>query len=200
MKPLSASRHGVVRTAVLGGVLAVMFAAGGFFGSRYAPPAILVAFLKYAIGLIGVVWLFSLHVYNKLSDVTDMPGLDYKQHRNLEVEVRARLHWFWVRALFLAVVALAMYAPSIVTEAKMPVPEWAFGLAFGSLALALFSLRRLWGEMEEIRELRSHVKELERRESERAGRVKAIRDGIKEGWEPDARLDGFRGDKNDSEE
>ena len=199
MKAAKVSRYGVVRTTLLGGLLTFLFSVAGFYGSRYVPPVILVGFLKYAIGLVGVVWLFSLNVYNKLSDVTDMGGLDYKQHRNLEIEVRSRLQWFWVRAFFLAFVALAMYSPSILSEAKMPIPEWVFSIACGALALALFSLRRLWAEMEEIRELRSHVKELERREKERADRVKGMKDSVKGDWEPDARLDGFRGDKEQAE-
>lgn len=187
------SKHGVMRITLIGGLFAFGSASIGYYAAMLIPHAVVTAFLKYAIGLVGVVWLFSLNVYNKLSDVTDLPGLDYRQHRNLEVEVRSRLQWFWVRALFLAVVALAMYIPSMITEAKLPVPRWTFGLATGALALALFSLRRLWSEMEEIRELRSHVKELERREKERAEKVKALKDGRKGGWEPDARLDGFRG-------
>lgn len=195
-----ARRPHLISTALVGAVLAGCAGAAGYYGSSYVAPALFAGVLKYAIGIVGVVWLFSLTVYNKLSDVTDMPGLDYQQHRNLEVEIRTRLSWFWMRALFLAFVALFMYAPSILQDAKMPIPPWAFGAACAALLLALFSLRRLWHELEEIRELRSHIKEMERRESERTAQVKALKDGMKDAWEPDERLSGFRGaSRNDGE-
>lgn len=194
MKIEQRPKRGVLRTAFCGGIFVALLSAAGYYASRYVAEAVLVGLMKYAIGLVGVVWLFSLNVYNKLSDVTDLAGLDYKQHRNLEIEVQTRLQWFWIRAFFLAIVALAMYLPSILTDAKQPVPAWVFGLAGGALALAAFSLRRLLSEMEEIRELRSHVKELERREKDRAELVKTLKDDAKTRWEPDERLAGFRND------
>lgn len=194
MRAEQGPKHSVLRTAFCGGIFVALLSAAGYHASMYIADVILVGLMKYAIGLVGVVWLFSLNVYNKLSDITDLAGIDYKQHRNLEIEVQTRLQWFWVRAFFLAVVALAMYLPSILTDAKEPVPAWIFGLAGGALGLAAFSLRRLLSEMEEIRELRSHVKELERREKERAELVKTLKDDAKSAWVPDERLEGFRSD------
>ena len=190
-------RPRLVSTTLIGAALAGCAGAAGFYGSAYVPPVLFAGVLKYAIGIVGVVWLFSLSVYNKLSDATDMPGLDYQQHRNLEIEIRTRLSWFWMRALFLAFVALFMYAPSILQDVKMPVPALVFGAACAALLLALFSLRRLWHELEEIRELRSHIKEIERREGERAAQVKGLKEGLKGDWEPDERLRGFRDDPAD---
>jgi hypothetical protein len=127
-----------------------------------------------------------------LSDVTDLSGLDYHQHRNIEVEIRARLQWFWLRAIFLGLLALIMYVPTILNNAKLNIPVWVIEIAFGALALALFSLRRLWVELEEIRELKSYVKEIERREKERTDQVKILKDGFKDEWKSDPHLDGFR--------
>lgn len=175
----------------------ILFAAAvicGYFASRYVAQAVLVPLLKFTIGIIGVAWLFSLTVYNKLSDVTDIPGLDFRQHRNIELEIHARLQWFWLRAIFLGLIALAIYVPTILSEAKLAIPDWVISVAFGALALGLFSLRRLWGELEEIRELKSYVKEIERREKERADQVKNLKEGVKDDWKSDSRLDGFRND------
>lgn len=185
-------RPSVMNTTLIGGVLAVCAGVGGYALAGYIIPALFAGLLKYAIGIVGIVWLFSLNVYNKLSDSTDLGGLDYRQHRHLEAEIRVRLNWFWMRALFLAIISFLLYAPSILSDAKLPIPPWVFGAACAALSLALFSLRRLWNELEEIRELKSHIKELERREAERANQVKALKDGAKNPWEPDARLDGFR--------
>lgn len=185
-------RPSVMSTAVIGGALALCGGAAGYFAVRYINPALFSGLLKYAIGIVGIVWLFSLTVYNKLWDSTDMAGLDYRQHRHLEAEIRSRLNWFWMRAMFLAILALLLYTPSILTDAKLSVPAWVFGTACAALLLALFSLRRLWAELEEIRELRSYIKELERREVERDKQVKALKDSVKSGWEPDPKLAGFR--------
>lgn len=192
MTRVPSRRAGVAATALIGGSIAALAGFGGFFGSRYVDAVLFAGLLKYAVGLVGVVWLFSLTVYQKLSDVTDMPGLDFRQHRNLEVEIRARLNWFWMRAMFLAGMALALYVPSILQDAKISVPAWVFGAACAALAVSLFSLWGLWHELEEIRGLRSHIKEVERREAERAAQVKAMKEARKDGWEKDERLDGFR--------
>jgi hypothetical protein len=164
---------------------------------RYLPEEITIKLLKYSIGILGIVWAFSMLVYNKLWDVTDLPGLDYKQHRNIEVEIRSRLQWFWLRAFFIGVLALIMSIPAIVAEAKFIVPQLIIHSAFCAFALALFSLRRLWVELEEIRDLKSHIKELERREKEREEQVKILKEGLKEGWSNDQKLDGFRAEVQD---
>ena len=188
----SPRRTSVLVTALVGGVLAAGAGVGGYVGNRYIDAVLLAGLLKYAVGVVGVVWIFSLTVYQKLSDVTDMPGLDFRQHRHLEVEIRSRLNWFWLRAMFLATMALALYVPSILVDAKLPVPGWVFGAACAALAVSLFSLWGLWHELEEIRGLRSHIKEIERREIERSAQVKAMKEGTKGAWEPDSKLDGFR--------
>lgn len=184
--------RGVIGTALGGAASTALISAGAYYGSQYIPSAVMAGLMKYAIGLVGVVWLFSLSVYNKLSDVTDLPGIDYKQHRSLEFEVQSRLQWFWVRAFFLAIVALLMYVPSLLTDARLAVPSWIYTLSGGALGLAIFSLRRLLSEMEEIRELRSQVKELERRERDRSETVNVLGADIKSGWTADQRLNGFR--------
>lgn len=192
MSRVTAARPGVLRTTLTGILVFAAAAVSGYFASRYTAQAVLVPLLKYTIGIIGVAWFFSLTVYNKLSDVTDISGLNFRQHRNIEIEISARLHWFWLRAIFLGLLALAIFVPTILSEAKLTIPDWVIAAAFGALALALFSLRRLWGELDEIRELKSYVKEIERREKERADQVKALKESGKDEWKPDPRLDGFR--------
>ena len=199
MSRVTTSRPSVLRTALTGVVVFAAAATSGYFASRYTAQGVLVPLLKYTICIIGGAWFFSLTVYNKLSDVTDISGLDFRQHRNIETEISARLHWFWLRAIFLGLLALAIFVPTILSEAKLTIPDWVIAAAFGALALALFSLRRLWGELDEIRELKSYVKEIERREKERADQVKTLKESGKDEWQPDPHLNGFRKDpQNDA--
>jgi hypothetical protein len=191
MSSNSSSRPKLFRATLIALLFFSIAFAGGYFASQYLPHKVIAPLLKYAIGVVGVVWFISLTVYNKLSEVTDISGLDYHQHRNIEIEIRARLHWFWLRAIFLGLLALTMYAPTILNDAEISIPDWVIGIASGAFALALFSLRRLWKELEEIRELKSYVKEIERRENERADHLKLLKDE-KEEWKPDPLLDGFR--------
>ena len=102
-----------------------------------------------------------------------------------------RLPWFWLRAIFLGFLALAMYFPTILNDAKYYIPNLAIGLACGAFALTIFSLRGLWRELEEIRELKSYVKEIERRENERANHLKNLKDGHDD-WKTDPLLNGYR--------
>lgn len=187
-------RHNLVKTTCYA-MLACTLAIGcSYISVRYLPEEITIKLLKYSIGILAIVWAFSMLVYNKLWDVTDLPGIDYKQHRNIEVEIRSRLQWFWLRAFFLGALAVMMAVPAIVSEANYVVPKIVIHIAFCAFALALFSLRMLWAELEEIRELKSHVKEIERREKERAEQVKLMKEGLKEGWSTDPKLDGYRTD------
>jgi hypothetical protein len=189
----------VARTTFFATLVVSIAAWGGYALSAHVPMELLSALLKYSTGIIGIIWLFSVTVYNKLSDITDISGLDYKQHRHIEVEVRGRLQWFWFRALVLGLLALGVNLPSIALEVKLPISPRMIAAGFGALALSLFSLRRIWRELEEIRQLKSYIKELERREKERADQVKELKDGLKAEWEPDTALDGFRQplDRND---
>lgn len=191
MSRATGSRPKLLHATLLALLLFIAAFSGGYYASLHIPHEVIAPLLKYAIGIIGVVWFISLTVYNKLSEVTDISGLDYHQHRNVESEIRARLQWFWLRAIFLGLLALTMYAPTILAEAKFPIPDWVVGIASGALALALFSLRRLWKELEEIRELKSYVKEIERREKERIDQIKSLKEGQEE-WKPDPLLNGFR--------
>ena len=178
--------------AAIGFVAVAGAAAAGWHGAEQSSPALFAGLLQYAIGVVGVAWLSALSVHNRLAETTEMEGLDHRQHRRLEAEVDSRMGRFWRRALLLALVGLCLAAPSIVVGAGMPVPAWLFSAACAALAVALLTLRRLWHELEEIRALKSQLREQQRREAERAQLVKALNDGVRRGWEPDEQLAGFR--------
>lgn len=186
------SRCGVLKTTLMAGAIFMAAVLFGNLATQYLPHNLLIPLLKFSIAIVGVVWFFSLTVYNKLSDITELSGLDFRQHRNIEIEIRARLHGFWLRAIYLGLLALTMYTPSILKEASITIPNWLIGLAFGALALAFFSLKPLWVELEEIRELKSYVKEIERCEKEKTEQLKKLNEGLKTEWQPDSSLDGFR--------
>jgi len=192
-------RHvsGIARTIFLAFFVVGIAAWGGIALSKYIQLELLAALLKYSTAVVGVIWLFSVTVYNKLSDITDISGLDYEQHRQIEVEVRGRLHWFWFRALVLGILALGIYLPAIAVEIKISLTSSMIAIGFSSLALSLFSLRRIWRELEDIRQLRSYIKEIERREKERTDQIKELKEGSKTEWKPDNALDGFRSSPNE---
>lgn len=182
-------RTGLLRVVVSGALLVSIFAGIGIWVGSIVPVGTLVSLVKYATLLLGAVWAFSLIVYNNLSDLTNLPGIDYRQHRGLESAIKLRLQWFWYRAMILGVVGLTANLPMFLQEGNITPKPWAFAVAFGALALAMFLLRHVWVELEDIRELRSEVKELERMEHERAEQVRSLKEGERT-WEPDARLVG----------
>lgn len=190
-------RNSVVWALLTGTFVAGGFALAGYQAERYFPQTLLVPLLKFSIGIIGIPWLFSVNIYNKLSDLTDISGLDHRQHRNLEVEVRARIHWFWFRAFILGVLALMLYIPTLLTEAKICIPAWVIPTCFSAFGLALYSLLGLWRELEEIRELKSYVKQVERREKERQEQVKQLKDAHKGEWIPDDHFANMRQSNSD---
>ncbi|HEX7643475.1 MAG TPA: hypothetical protein VF472_14810 [Burkholderiaceae bacterium] len=189
----------LLRTTVLAIVIVTAASWGGYALCDYVPVELLAGLLKYGISVVGVIWFFSLTVYNKLSDISDISGLDYDQHRRIEIEVRSRLQWFWLRAVVLGMSALVMFLPSLILDLKAPkmqVPSIIVAIGCGCFAICLVSLRGVWRELEDIRQLRSYVKEIERREKERADQVKELKEGSEEEWKPDETLKGFREAKN----
>lgn len=192
--------NNLINTALYAVLVCGIAIGSSYIATLYLPTIFIVKLLKFLIGIIAIVWAFSMLVYNKLWDITDLPGLDYRQHRNIEIEVRSRLYWFWLRAIFLGLLTIIMYVPSIIHEAEYCLPYWIIRAAFVAFGLALFSLRHLWVELEEIRELKSHVKELERQEKERLDQLKLLKDGAEDNWSQDPNLDGFRASSKSKDE
>lgn len=185
---------GLMATLLLGLFAMAVAGAAGFWLSSEVPLQLLQSSLKYATGLVGLVWFFSLYVYNKLSDLTETPGLDHRQHLDIELEVRVRLHWFWWRAAVLLMCGVVMNTPAIATEAKLQIGKWFYVAGFSALALAGYMLRRVWAELEDIRQFRSYVKRLDRENAARTAQASALAAAKPANWEPDPALDGFRGE------
>ncbi len=190
MKAYLHHKFSIVRTVIVGALIVIAGGSAGFWVARIVPDGALISFFKYATVLLGVVWGFSMIIYNKLSDLTDIPGIDYKQHRGLESAIRLRLQWFWFRAGALGIAALVANLPMFFKDGGIAPKPWTFAVAAGALGLSLFLLRRVWAELEDIRELRSEVKELERREQQRAEQIQSLKEGVVV-WESDSKLGGL---------
>jgi hypothetical protein len=187
MSKASRRKPSIFQTLLLGAICVAIGSSFGFWLAAVLPDRTLISFLKYATVLIGIVWAFSMIVYNKLYDLTELTAIDYKQHRGLESAIQLRLQSFWFRAIILGISSLIINVPMFLKDGGInPTPEF-FSIAFGVLMLSLFLLRRVWLELEDIRELRSEVKEIERREKKRTEQVQVLKDGTKN-WEDDPRL------------
>lgn len=181
-------RHpSILRTLSIGAICVAVGASFGFWVAGVLPDQTLISLLKYSTVLLGIIWAFSMIVYNKLYDLTELAAIDYKQHRGLESAIRLRLQWFWFRAVVLGISSLIINIPMFLKDGGLTTTPLVFSIAFGVLMLSVFMLRRVWLELEDIRELRSEVKEIERREKKRTEQVQALKDGAKN-WEDDPRL------------
>lgn len=187
MKVSMPFKGSIVETTFVGAFAVIAGGSAGFWLSCSVPEGALISFLKYATVVLGVVWIFSMIIYNKLSDLTEIPGIDYKQHRGLESAIQVRLRWFWFRAGALAIAGLTANLPTFLVDGGIKPAPLIFSVAAGALALGLFLLRRVWAELEEIRQLRSEVKELERREQLRAKQIDSLKKGA-ESWDTDPTL------------
>jgi hypothetical protein len=187
MSKASRRKPSLFRTLLLGAICVAIGSSFGFWVADVLPDRTLISFLKYATVLLGIVWAFSMIVYNKLYDLTELAAIDYKQHRGLESAIQLRLQWFWFRAVILGMSSLIINVPMFLKDGGIDPTPVFFSIAFGVLMLSLFLLRRVWLELEDIRELRSAVKEIERREKKRTEQVQALKDGTKN-WEDDPQL------------
>ncbi|AOJ81811.1 hypothetical protein WS86_15130 [Burkholderia savannae] len=185
--------EGLAITAFRGLLCIAIASAAGYYLADFVPQKLFATILKYGTAIVGIVWAFSLYVYNKLTDLTDTSGLSYRQHRNVELEVRVRLHLFWWRSAVLVVTAIAVNSPGIALDSGYTtLPRFIYAVSLGALALSIYLLRRTWAELEDIRQFRSYVKELEREEKARAEKVAALSKLDSSKWEDDPLLDGFR--------
>lgn len=199
MKPRPARVEGLAITTFRGLICVAVATAAGYYLADLVPQKLFATVLKYGTAIVGIVWAFSLYVYNKLTDLTDTSGLTYKQHRSVELEVRVRLQMFWWRSAVLMVTAIAMNSPSIALDSGIAtLPRAIFAVSLGALALSVYLLRRTWSELEDIRQFKSYIKELEREEKARAEKVAALSKFDSSKWEQDPLLDGFR--KNSTEQ
>ncbi len=175
----------VTRPILIGVPLAALAAAAGYYLSGRLNQALLGIMLRYSTGVIGIVWAFTMLVYGKVFDITDMPGLRAREHANLEHEVRSWIHSFWIKGMFLLLMAAGVNLPQFMLDAKLTPAPLHFSIAFVSLAWSVQSIVGLFSDMEEIRRLRSRVKHLERQDSERAAASALLSAGMAQPWEPD---------------
>lgn len=184
---------GAVRAALSGTVCLFALVGAGSLGLYKLSPVLeeetLVAALKTTSVIAGVVWGFSVIVFNKLSDLTEIPGIDYKQHRNLEMRIHQELRLFWVRSVLLAGAAFAMNLPSFEFAGTKAVSQWNFSLAGGALGFAVFLLRSVVGHLEDVRVFRSAVKEAQRIDEEAERQLRDLK--LEKPWERDPRLATF---------
>ena len=178
-------------------LVAVVLCAGisGYFAKAYVPEPILQAIFKYLTGVVAVTWLFSFSIYGKLADITDAPGLDYNQHRRLEQIVRTKIRSFWINAVGLAFIAALLNLPTVLQEAKVSIHSLVYSLTFTAFSLCILLLVNSWLQLEEIRQLRSKLKEDQRREELRNEQLKNIAPSSEKAWESDSKLDGFRNNR-----
>ncbi|WP_459199039.1 hypothetical protein ACQVRX_11160 [Ralstonia pseudosolanacearum] len=168
---------------------------GAYFLPKLIPNGLLEQLLKFSAVGIGVIWTLSYQVFTKLTDITETPGIDYRQHERLEDIVQVRVRRFWFGSILLFLCAIALTVPSLLTASSLQIPSavWPFGiLALGCCAVLLGRTIHL---SEELRAFRSAVKESERREKERATQLAELKKAADQStWEKDPQLSGFRGE------
>lgn len=190
---ITTRQSGLVLIAFLswGGALALSGTIG-YYSKNVVPDLVLQVVFKYLTGVVAITWVFSYSVYTKLVDITDAPGLDYQQHRSLESIVKVKIRKFWINAIILGFIGVLLNIPSILQEAKIPVPSLVYSLTFMALVLCFSFLLNSWGQLEEIRQLKSKLREDQRREDLRTQQLKNLPPSAGKDWENDPKLDGFR--------
>lgn len=139
---------------------------GRFLFNRLPIQSIVEA-LQLSVSVVAIAWAFSIHIYGKLSELNQISGIDYKQHRNITAEVHSRLTFFWFRALMLVIFALMILAPQIATAGDIQIHVNLIHLAFTGLALAIINLFGLWRDFEEIQDFKNYARELQLLEEQR---------------------------------
>lgn len=153
-----------VFTAGLFGVLFVLLV--WLLSKRYS--VLMPDILKMSTVIVGVVWAFSIHIYNKLFDLTDVSGMTYEEHERLEFFVHNRLANFWRSAFLIGILGMLAWMPSIYREAtKSTVPLYIILIGAFAIGVASYMLARLLIIQEEIRVFRSQLKQNARKEEER---------------------------------
>lgn len=179
MNPLKQTPLTIVQSTFYGILFGGVFGAIGYFLNKKFP-TIQPEFLKTTCILIGVIWAFCIHVYNKLFELTDLSGITGRQHERLESIVHQRLKHFWLKAFLIGILGLVAMFPSIAKEADgencsicVSNPLQIY-FAYSAIGIAIFMLIRLLIAQEEIRRTCSIIKKNEREENERNSRLEEM--------------------------
>jgi hypothetical protein len=172
MNPIKQTPLSTFQSVIFGTLFGVVFAAIGYIANQKFP-TIQPEFLKTTCVLIGVIWAFCIHVYNKLFELTDLSGITGRQHERLETVVHDRLKHFWLKAFIIGALGLIAMFPSISKEAdgsncitacvSSPIQIYC---AYAAIGVAILMLIRLLIAQEEIRRTCSMIKKNEREEAE----------------------------------
>lgn len=134
---------------------------GLYVGVTYQPAQI-AGFAKWGIGIFAFLWTVLLGFMAKVSDVTDVPGITYEEHRRLDQIVKQKLQrlWFLCRVNVFASVLCSI--PISTLESGTVVSPWLCATIGGLIGIGVFCVLLYETWLEELREFRSNMKEKER--------------------------------------
>lgn len=130
--------------------------------------------LKWVLGIFAFLWSVLLGFMAKVSDITDVPGITYQQHQELDRAVQQKLGRLWALARANILAATFLLIPTMLLEKGISVAPWVAAVIGGVVggAVSCILLYEIW--LEELRSFRSALKQKEREEKARETVLKKL--------------------------
>ena len=137
-------------------------------------PAQIAGIAKWGIGIFAFLWTVLLGFMAKVSDVTDVPGITYEEHRRLDLIVKHKLRRLWSLSRLNVFASVLCSIPISTLENGTAVSPWLCAAIGGLIGIGVFCVLLYETWLEELREFRSEMKEKERLSKSREELLKSM--------------------------
>lgn len=156
--------------------------------------------VKISIPFVAFITGISVPAYNYISDLNNIANLQYRQLLNVNDKIDKRLSKFWYVRIILIMLILALCIPGLLFEnntyQNKNITVFIFSLELFIISYVLLQLIMMCRDINHARRLKAHMKEKEHLERKTQVQIKVLKDGIKNGWQEDKNLEGFRKSDN----
>jgi hypothetical protein len=152
----------------------LMCALAGLCAALLLEPQQLSSLLKWVLGIFAFLWSVLLGFMAKVSDITDVPGITYQQHQELDRVVQQKLSRLWALARTNILAATSLLIPTMLLEKGIAIAPW-IAVVIGGLvgvAVSCILLYEIW--LEDLRSFRSGLKQKEREEKAKDALLKKL--------------------------
>lgn len=156
--------------------------------------------MRISIPVVALITSISVPAYNYISDLNNISNLKYRQLLNVNEKIDKKLSNFWYTRIFLIILVLALCVPGLLFEnnayQNKNITVSIFGLELLIISYVLLQLIMMCRDINDARRLKARMKEKEHLERKTQEQIKVLKDGIKNGWQEDQHLEGFRKSNN----
>lgn len=152
--------------------------------------------MKVSVPVAAFITAVSIPAYNYISDLNNIPNLEYRQLYNVNKRIETKLKNFWYIRILLIMLIVSLCIPGLFFENNASqykiITVLIFSLELSVISYVFIQIITMCRNINHARRFKAYMKEKEHMERKNQEQIKVLRDGVKSGWKEDRHLDGFR--------